>query len=380
MKKNITFLVLLSVFAFAKAQQAFHNFGNVQIHDQGQVGFHIDLINDGDFNDNLGLVGFYNSNEALSISGSEIPRFFDSEIDVINNLFLDITTEISNSLTFTNGLVITPRNNINISLSFLDDSVYLFENDNRHTDGYASYSGNNEFIFPIGDDNKLRPLITPFQNSISRFDAAYFNEDPNSPSTFNNSFNTDNSEGIIGTVSNDEFWDFNGVQETEVTLTWDIQSRINELTDDLSNLRVVGWDNIKNEWVSLGNTDFTGNFNSGTITSETFIPSKFEIITFGSLVSSDDIIVHDGISPNGDGINDFFIIKGIEAFENTLEIYNRLQRLVFRATNYQNDWDGISNQNGTISQENRLPSGVYYYIVELPEVGRSFSGPLYLTN
>ena len=53
--RTLTFIGILFVFAFAKAQTAFHNFGNVQIHDQGQIGFHIDLINDGDFDENLGL-------------------------------------------------------------------------------------------------------------------------------------------------------------------------------------------------------------------------------------------------------------------------------------------------------------------------------------
>ena len=76
MKKLIVYTFIFLSFAFAKAQQAFHNFGNVQIHDQGQMGFHIDLINDGDFDDNLGLAGFYNTQNALFVSGANQPIFY----------------------------------------------------------------------------------------------------------------------------------------------------------------------------------------------------------------------------------------------------------------------------------------------------------------
>jgi len=359
-------------------QEAFHNFGNVQIHDQGQVGFHTNLVNDGTFNQNLGFTGFFNTINPLTISGSQIPRFFDMEVDVNDNLFLQVNTEVLNSLVYTNGDVVTPRNTPNISLDFLNDVVYLSEDNSRHTDGYASYSGNNEFIFPIGDDNKLRPLITPFQNNNPVFSAAYFNEDPNSPSTFSNQFDTSNSEEIINAVSIDEFWDFSGTEQTQVTLTWDSASNISNLVDDLLNLRVVGWNITTNQWTDLGNTNFTGSINSGTITSIPFIPNGFEVITFGSLTENEDLVIHDAISPNGDGINDFFVIKGIELFENNLEIYNRLQRLVYRVSNYQNDWDGISNQD-TFTNES-LPSGIYYYVLNLPTQGRSFAGPLYIVR
>ena len=110
-------VVFLNI-SILSAQTAFHNYGNIQIHDQGEIGFHTDLINDGMFNQNLGLAGFYNIISSLSISGSQIPRFFDFEADVDDHLFLEINTEISNSLIYTNGEIFTPRNTPNISLDF----------------------------------------------------------------------------------------------------------------------------------------------------------------------------------------------------------------------------------------------------------------------
>ena len=76
-------------------------------------------------------------------------------------------------------------------------------------------------------------------------------------------------------------------------------------------------------------------------------------------VVCDDLIVFTGFSPNGDGINDFFVIKGLENYKNNhLMIYNRFGNLVYETKNYQNDWAGtLNNQN--------LPDGTYFYIIDL---------------
>lgn len=63
-------------------------------------------------------------------------------------------------------------------------------------------------------------------------------------------------------------------------------------------------------------------------------------------------VIPNVFTPNGDGINDFFIIENIERFPNSkLEIFNRWGNLVFKHDNYKNDWDG-----------NDLNAGTYYYI------------------
>lgn len=57
------------------------------------------------------------------------------------------------------------------------------------------------------------------------------------------------------------------------------------------------------------------------------------------------------ITPNGDGYNDLFVIKGIEHCENSkLIIRSRSGAVVFQTTDYQNNWNA----------EN-APDGSYYY-------------------
>ncbi|MGB1210325.1 MAG: gliding motility-associated C-terminal domain-containing protein [Lacinutrix venerupis] len=375
--RNLKYIALL-LFQINFGQQALQNSGNIQIHDQGQIGFHIDLINNGTFNENLGLAGFYNSDNSLKISGTKTPRFFDMDIAVDDNLFLEINTEVSNGLYYIIGDIITPRTNSEISLDYLSNSFFVSEDDFRLTDGYAAITGNNSFTFPIGDDNKLRPLIIPTQNISSKFKAAYFNEDPNFPSTFLQSFNTNNSEVIISKISNEEFWDFNGTNKTIVTLTWDQESQIPLLTNDLLNLRVVGWSKAENKWLDLGNTNVTGDLNNGTISSFQFTPNDFEIITFGSLIGSDGLVVYNGISPNNDGVNETFIIEGIDLFKNELKIFNRWGRVVYDVVDYKNTFNGVSNKKIIGSQGDRLPVGTYFYILQLTEDNKTYSGWIYI--
>ena len=70
--------------------------------------------------------------------------------------------------------------------------------------------------------------------------------------------------------------------------------------------------------------------------------------------------VFGGFSPNGDGINDFFLIDGIEEFpESTLEIFNRWGNRVFETTGYRNDW------GGTWDGDVDLVDGTYFYLLDL---------------
>lgn len=379
---NITILLILCT-QNTYSQTAFHNFGNAQIHDQGKIGFHTNLINDGVFNQNLGLAGFYNSDNQLTISGTRIPRFFDMDVAVDNDLILEINTEISNGLNYILGNIVTPRINPNISLDYVNNAFYVSEDDLRLTDGYASITGTDSFSFPIGQDEKLRPLSIPIQTNNTTFSAAYFNEDANFTSTFSN-FDTDLTDGIIQNININEFWDFNGTTNTTVTLSWDIDSNVSEQTLNLNLLRVVGWSITNNRWEDLGNTNTTGTLTAGTITSFDFLPSDYEAITFGSfkndLLEEDNIVVYDVMTPNGDNNNEVFTIEGIENIDNTLQIFNRWGVLVFKTTNYRNTWNGDSDGRVTVKEREKLPTGTYYYVLKLTKSGKQLAGPIYIKN
>ena len=90
-------------------------------------------------------------------------------------------------------------------------------------------------------------------------------------------------------------------------------------------------------------------------------PAGVEVTTSKLLPIADDgLLVHQGISPNGDGINDFLQIDNISQYpDNKLSIMNRNGQLIFEAKGYDNSskvFDGHSNKNGQM----QLP-GTYFY-------------------
>ncbi len=68
-----------------------------------------------------------------------------------------------------------------------------------------------------------------------------------------------------------------------------------------------------------------------------------------------------GFSPNGDGVNDSFVIEGIEAYpDHILYVFNRWGNLVLETANYRNDWEGTW-------EGNVLPEGTYFYLLKMAD-------------
>lgn len=77
----------------------------------------------------------------------------------------------------------------------------------------------------------------------------------------------------------------------------------------------------------------------------------------------DGVTIPNSFSPNGDSVNDFWNIKYLETYPKaTVEVFSRNGTRVFFSTGYKNPFDGNY-------QNQQLPVGVYYYIVD-PKNGR----------
>jgi gliding motility-associated-like protein len=89
-------------------------------------------------------------------------------------------------------------------------------------------------------------------------------------------------------------------------------------------------------------------------------PTGVGVQNFEPLLANDGILVHQGVSPNGDGIDDFLQIDNITNYpDNKLMIMNRNGMLVYETKGYDNAtrvFDGHSNKNGRM----QLP-GTYLY-------------------
>ncbi|AIZ41650.1 gliding motility-associated C-terminal domain-containing protein [Cellulophaga baltica] len=380
-KVRIFYFLLALNTAVVVSQEQVQNFGALKIHEGGSIGFHDNLINNGSFDENVGLAGFYSTDD-LTISGAFRPIFKDAEIVVTNHLNLEVGVGITSNSNFIIGNVITPRNQLDITLEYFNNAFYTGETSQTKVDGYAALSNKQNFIFPTGIANKLRSIELNSNSTNSIAKAAYFYENPNTPSIINKGFNTNVKSDILLRISTYEFWDLDSSVPSTVTLTWDSDSAISSVVDRIEDLRVVGWDTSEEIWVDLGNINFTGNTNSGSITSTTFLPSNYEIITFGESLSRESIQLDNYmVSPNNDGINDFFVLEAVALSpNNTLEIYNRWGRVVYREDNYKNLFSGKANTSFTVNKNIGLPDGIYFYVVDLKDLKMTHQGYLYLNN
>jgi len=102
-------------------------------------------------------------------------------------------------------------------------------------------------------------------------------------------------------------------------------------------------------------------------------PNEREATPLTLLPTYQEIFIPQGFSPNGDGINDLFVIRGANGLTVSLEVYNRWGNLVYKNEDYKNDWDGKPNTGIVLSSadSNGVPDGTYYYVVNLSD-GRKF--------
>uniref|UniRef100_UPI00330641F9 T9SS type B sorting domain-containing protein n=1 Tax=uncultured Croceitalea sp. TaxID=1798908 RepID=UPI00330641F9 len=93
------------------------------------------------------------------------------------------------------------------------------------------------------------------------------------------------------------------------------------------------------------------------------------------------LVFYNEFSPNGDGVNETFVIDCISRYpNNTLKVYNRWGNIVFEARGYNNEFDGTSNGRAVVSQEEFLPVGTYYYILDLGDGSEPLTDWLYINR
>ena len=79
-------------------------------------------------------------------------------------------------------------------------------------------------------------------------------------------------------------------------------------------------------------------------------------------VTCKEIVIHTGFSPNGDGLNDVWIISNIEGTTNVVSVFDRWGTMIRSYTNYDNV---TKVWNGSNKAEAELPSGTYFYSIDI---------------
>ncbi len=95
-------------------------------------------------------------------------------------------------------------------------------------------------------------------------------------------------------------------------------------------------------------------------------PGYDDITVF--VTPSDQVVIYNTFTPNFDGNNDTWYIGNIYKYpDNTVEIYNRYGKQVYKTRSYLNNWDGKAYGE-------ELPSGTYFYILDLGHGLGTFHG------
>lgn len=384
MRFKIFYIAFLLCYCCLSAQTALYNSGNLQIHQDGQLGLHIDLINDGILDDNLGLAGFY-GDLPLTVSGAFASTFFDLEISNPDNVLLSTGINTINNTNFILGNFETPRNATDSYLNFIADAASTNSGDMSKVDGYAAITNKQNFTFPVGDATQLRPLVLNSDAVNNLAKCAYFFESPDSPSTFATSFSTAVKTESLGAVSTIEYWRLEGTVASTVQLSWNERSNVGLFTDDPTTLAVVGWSKATNQWESLAGGPAIGDVIQGFVSSQTFVPDDYEILTLASsfgetreFIDVDNYLV----TANGDGTNDALVIPElVQSPNNSMMIFDRFGLKVFEMENYTDEFQGFANTGIIpVGKEKGLPIGVYFFIVEMRDLGLDFQGFLYLAR
>ena len=96
------------------------------------------------------------------------------------------------------------------------------------------------------------------------------------------------------------------------------------------------------------------------------LPSGCSNGTLIILVEDLPLKVYEGFSPNGDGVNDYLRIDGLDYYTNSeVSIFDRYNNLVFQMKGYNNEdkvWRGQANKG---PGSNELPEETYFYFISL---------------
>ena len=150
-----------------------------------------------------------------------------------------------------------------------------------------------------------------------------------------------------------------------VTGAWNIGTMLSGSSEVLTLTAIVKTSGIFTNTSNITGMEFDGDLSNNTSIVDP-IPTDFNI--------------PEGFSPNNDGINDLYVIRGIEYFpSNTFTIFNRWGNKVFEANPYKNTWDGRATTGIKVGGD-MLPVGTYFYVIDLGDGSPVIKGTIYLNK
>lgn len=410
------FCLFVGLMISHQGQAQFYNKGEIGVKENTIVSIYEDYdnTNTGDFtNDgqvyifknwnNDGIVNFTNAKEGKTFFNGKTDQFIEGKIqsdfqnvefqNQIDEMLFYLGTKIAvnHKASFIKGIV--SGVDLDGLVIFNENAGHEKTSDLSFVDGKVQKLGKDSFQFPVGAEKFFRPSIHAVgANENDAYTTQYFYK--------NSSLEHDHSqrEKDIKKINDSEYWTVTkdkGTENIVLSLTLDPKTTPAEYFNVVADkqLAIVRWDDAQQIWVNEGgvvrdrNNDDPKNGATYTqvITAKVKGYGMFTIALIDK-VPDDELIVYNAVSPNDDGINDTFHIKGIDKYpDNTVEIYNRWGVKVYDAKSYNesdNMFGGYSDGRATINRNEKLPTGTYFYILKY-NTGtkvKEKAGYLYINN
>ncbi|WP_299397532.1 gliding motility-associated C-terminal domain-containing protein [uncultured Gelidibacter sp.] len=372
--------------------ERFNNLASGKFYNDGDVLFYSHFNNEGvvDFYQNTGLSRFI-GNANQKISGSKTSFLYNA---FFNNVSTAVPFEVSGSIdisgeaNFFAGIL--DNDNFGGEITFSTDGYHVNTSNASHVDGPVNKVGDKEFMFPIGDGGFYRfGGISAPSNAAAIFEGKYYFD--NSDAMYPHNLRA----GVIEEIDNQEYWTIEKQSTPDenmmITLSWDASTTPQSMIDAAQQgaLTIVRWNPTTNMWVDEGGAIDTAN---KTVTTSVY---GYGVFTLGrvkkDLILPCGLVIYNSVTPNGDGINDTFLIdqSNNECAKNLkVQVFNRWGVKVYETNNYGvngNVFAGYSSGRLTFKDSEQLPSGTYYYILEYqygPDAEKNFhkqAGYLYLS-
>jgi gliding motility-associated-like protein len=271
--------------------------------------------------------------------------------------------QIDNDADFTKGIV--NNRDYNGTLFFNELSDHVNTSNESFVDGTVLRTGSLDFTLPVGIQNTYRPISIEGLTETNSFSSTYFLENSNFE------YPHDKKTDLIEFIDTNEYWALERTEGNDfaiIELTRNAATSSTEIMNaDLSDLHIARWDADRNFWVDEGGIADATNSSIKTITNVSGYGIYALATFYADIVLQGDVVVYNNLTPNGDGINDAFLIAGIEKYpDNVVQIFNRWGNIVSEIKGYNNKekvFRGFSNSRLTLNNSEILPSGTYYYIL-----------------
>lgn len=353
------------------------DFVNKESADYGNDG---EVLLRGDFVNN-GLAGYeleggltrFEGLKIQEISG-EVPAtyynvLFDNQSDAVPFHLSGMMT-IDGGASFFNGIV--DNKHYAGVFEMNTEGYHINTEDVSYVEGPVNRIGNIEFVYPIGKDGYYSPaMMASLTNPEAYFEGEFFLENSDTEET-PHQFKPD---GVLR-IDDQEYWNLESVEgevgeQPVIGLSYREETTPQFIIDAIHNdlVTIVRWDEEKHLWIDEGGTLDS---ETGMITTAVDGLGWFTFATLDEAVLNEcHVIVYNAVTPNGDGINDYFRVdsQGDCAMQLRVKIYNRWGVKVFESDDYGRAmngdvFDGYSHGRATIKSSNQLPTGTYFYVLE----------------